>query len=253
MRQTNQRGVDVILNSTNGEALRQTWHCIAPFGRFLEVGKRDIIMNTGLDMTPFLRNVSYAGVHIDQMVGPHRAKVAEAFTKVFDLLKEGKIGEVHPVTIMTYTELEQAFRMVQAGKHTGKVVLTASDDDVVSVVPKALDPLVLKPDVTYAIGGGLGGVGRSIVDMMYDHGARHFAFFSRSGDSRPEAKAYLELLRARGADARAYAADLGDLDSLSAAIDQLNREMPPIKGLLNSAMNLQVSRCPCPSAFDIVC
>lgn len=113
MRQTKQRGVDVILNSTNGEALRQTWYCIAPFGRFLEVGKRDIIMNTGLDMTPFLRNVGYFGVHIDQMVGPERRKVSEAMQKVFDLLNEGKIGEVHPVTVMTYTDMERGFRMVQ--------------------------------------------------------------------------------------------------------------------------------------------
>lgn len=68
MRQTEGRGVDVILNSTSGEALRQTWHCIAQFGRFLEVGKRDIMTNTGLDMQPFIKNASYSGVHIDQMV-----------------------------------------------------------------------------------------------------------------------------------------------------------------------------------------
>jgi NADPH:quinone reductase-like Zn-dependent oxidoreductase len=39
---TGSRGVDVVLNSLAGEALRQTWHCVAPFGRFIEIGKRDV-------------------------------------------------------------------------------------------------------------------------------------------------------------------------------------------------------------------
>lgn len=41
MRMTNGRGVDVILNSLAGEFLRRTWNCIAPFGRFIEIGKKD--------------------------------------------------------------------------------------------------------------------------------------------------------------------------------------------------------------------
>lgn len=43
-------------------------------------------------------------------------------------------------------------------------------------------------DVTYAIAGGFGGAGQSTVDRMFDCGARNFAFFSRSGDSKPDAK-----------------------------------------------------------------
>lgn len=41
-RMTGGRGVDVVLNSLAGEALRQTWLCVAPFGRFNELGKKDI-------------------------------------------------------------------------------------------------------------------------------------------------------------------------------------------------------------------
>lgn len=42
MRMTKGRGVDIVLNSMSGEALRCSWECIAPLGRFIEVGKRDI-------------------------------------------------------------------------------------------------------------------------------------------------------------------------------------------------------------------
>ncbi|KAK0909413.1 DmX-like protein 2, partial [Friedmanniomyces endolithicus] len=55
-RLTNGKGVDVVLNSLTGEALRQTWHCVAPFGYFIELGQQDILGNTGLDMGPFKHN-----------------------------------------------------------------------------------------------------------------------------------------------------------------------------------------------------
>lgn len=32
------RRIDVVLNSLAGEALRLSWHCLAKFGRFLEIG-----------------------------------------------------------------------------------------------------------------------------------------------------------------------------------------------------------------------
>ena len=42
MRMTKEKGVDVVLNSLAGEALRKSWHCIARFGRFIEMGQKDI-------------------------------------------------------------------------------------------------------------------------------------------------------------------------------------------------------------------
>jgi len=42
MRMTNQRGVDVVLNSLAGEALRRSWYCMTWFGRFVEMGQKDI-------------------------------------------------------------------------------------------------------------------------------------------------------------------------------------------------------------------
>ena len=55
MRATNDRGVDVVLNSLAGEALRVSWHCLNKFGRFLEIGKADLFANTGLDMKVFCK------------------------------------------------------------------------------------------------------------------------------------------------------------------------------------------------------
>ena len=45
MRMTRGQSVDVVLNSLSGEALRETWTCIADFGRFIEIGKKDSMSN----------------------------------------------------------------------------------------------------------------------------------------------------------------------------------------------------------------
>jgi NADPH:quinone reductase-like Zn-dependent oxidoreductase len=65
MRMTKGSGVDVIVNSLEGESLRRTWECIALFGRFVEIGVRDILANSRLDMAPFSKSATFASVHLD--------------------------------------------------------------------------------------------------------------------------------------------------------------------------------------------
>jgi NADPH:quinone reductase-like Zn-dependent oxidoreductase len=67
MRETNNRGVDLALNSLSGELLYTTWKYIAPFGKMVKIGKRDLIGSRKLDMNPFLANRSYYYVDLDQI------------------------------------------------------------------------------------------------------------------------------------------------------------------------------------------
>jgi NADPH:quinone reductase-like Zn-dependent oxidoreductase len=67
MRETNGRGVDVVLNSLSGKLLHASWACVAPFGKMVELGKRDFLSNGHLHMLPFIKNRSYFGfdlVHV---------------------------------------------------------------------------------------------------------------------------------------------------------------------------------------------
>lgn len=132
-RMTQGRGVDVILNSLAGEALRETWHCLAMFGRFVEIGKKDIVGNTGLDMAPFMNDLTFASVNL---VGIYRHNVplaARLLSNVMDLVHQGVIHPITPITVYPYSQIESAFKLMQLGKHTGKIVLKPSDDDLVPV------------------------------------------------------------------------------------------------------------------------
>lgn len=64
---TGGRGVDVILNSLVGDLLHDTWRCCAPFGRFVEVGKRDILDAGKLDMQIFSRNVTFTAFDLSEL------------------------------------------------------------------------------------------------------------------------------------------------------------------------------------------
>ncbi|KAL9110360.1 MAG: hypothetical protein Q9227_005091 [Pyrenula ochraceoflavens] len=239
MRMTDNKGVDVVLNSLAGEALRRSWHCIAWFGRFVEMGKKDIVSNTGLEMAPFMRNVSFQSVNLVGLIRHDLSKCAEVFQNVMRLLHEGIVKPIDPTTSRPMSELEDAFRLMQTGKHMGKIVLEAHDDDMVPTIPEAVKPIRFSSDSTYLLSGGLGGLGRSIAQWMVRHGARNIVFVSRSGDSKPEAQATLSTLEKDGANVAAFACDIANNESLKTALDQIRGRFPPIKGAIQGAMVLQ--------------
>ncbi|GKT64373.1 polyketide synthase [Colletotrichum tofieldiae] len=59
MKATNGRGADIILNSLTGDMLHESWRCIAENGRFIEIGKKDMLDRHNLSMEPFSWNASY--------------------------------------------------------------------------------------------------------------------------------------------------------------------------------------------------
>ena len=57
MERTNGRGVDLVLNSLSDDKLHASVRCVAYGGKFLEIGRFDMLENTGLGMSCFLKNI----------------------------------------------------------------------------------------------------------------------------------------------------------------------------------------------------
>ena len=132
-RLTDGRGVDVVLNSLSGDLLKASWECIAPLGRFVEIGKRDIESNSRLSMSPFAKNVTFASVDLGIVAAQARPVMKELMTKVMALVFESKVAPPQPLHIFGGDRMEEAFRYLQSGKNTGKTVLEIGDGDVVPV------------------------------------------------------------------------------------------------------------------------
>lgn len=132
-RATDNQGVDVVLNSLAGNALRETWDCLAHFGRFIEIGKRDITGNTRLEMAQFEHNAMFASVDLT-VVALERPKLMKRLLEdVFRLLSKQSTRPISPITVFPISEVEQAFRTLQGGKTMGKIVVTAGPQDQVKV------------------------------------------------------------------------------------------------------------------------
>ncbi|PFH62335.1 hypothetical protein XA68_14062 [Ophiocordyceps unilateralis] len=239
-RVTKGRGVDVVVNSLAGELLRRSWACLAPYGRFIEVGKRDIVGNSGLDMQPFDDNAIFACVNLDAMASEPR-RLWQLVDKVLRLFEQGSLGLIQPIAVHDFSEVEAVFREMQRGAHMGKLALRVTAESRVPVAPRKQVPLRLRSDATYLLAGGLGGIGRAQALFMAEHGARHLAFVSRSGDAKPEARQLLKTLAEAGVEARAYSGDVADKDRLRAILADAARQMPPIRGVIQGAMVLDDS------------
>ena len=240
-RVTDGRGVDCVLNHLSGELLRVSWTCLATFGTFVELGLRDITDNMRLDMRPFRKSATFAYFDITTLVEEDPAALGEALSDVFKLLHKGMLHVPHPVTVFPVGKVEDAFRIMQQGKHRGKIVLSFSEEDKAKapVLCKARQSLKLDPSATYLFIGGLGGLGRSLAREFIASGARHIAFVSRSGNTKPEAKATVDELVAHGAQVKVFSGDVSDPSSFPAAMEQCSRQLPPIKGVIQMAMVLR--------------
>ncbi|KAH9897328.1 putative polyketide synthase [Xylariomycetidae sp. FL2044] len=240
-RMTRGEGVDVVLNSLAGEALQESWDCIAPFGRFVEIGKRDIEVNSKLAMRAFARNTTFASVDLTIIIRRNKKLGARILQHVMELVHKKVIDEVRPLTVFGTPDIEKAFRLMQAGKHLGKLVIRHDPDCMVKVVPRARYPLQLEADSSYLMVGGLGGLGRSMSSWMANSGAKNIVFLSRSGLDKPAARECVEELKSKGVNVAVYKCDVGDQESLETAMVQCRAEMPPVKGIIHGGMVLRDS------------
>jgi NAD(P)-dependent dehydrogenase (short-subunit alcohol dehydrogenase family)/aryl carrier-like protein len=74
---------------------------------------------------------------------------------------------------------------------------------------------------------------------MADHGARHLALMGRSGAKSAEAKQLVKELEADGVNVAVIQGDISREQDVAAAFRQIAGTMPPLRGVLHSAMVLE--------------
>lgn len=133
MHMTKGKGVDIILNSLAGESLISSWECIASFGHFIEIGKRDIHAHKDLPMFKFARNVSFSAVDAVAMINERPELIRRSLQPVLELMKSGVLQPVAPLHVHKISGLEDAFHYIQSGKNTGKTVIDVQPENEVLV------------------------------------------------------------------------------------------------------------------------
>ncbi|KAJ5902202.1 hypothetical protein N7495_002730 [Penicillium taxi] len=236
---TGGEGVDVALNSLGGDALQATFECVAPFGRFIELGKRDITQNARLEMAPFNKNISFASVDLG-LVLDQRPRLAQRLLRdCFELFTTSNILAKWPVTTLSISDVETGFRSLQSGQVIGKMVLEIKDDAKVNVYPARKNEMLLNPDGTYIVVGGTSGIGLDLASWMPQKGAQRLVLVSRSGAATEIAQKTILDLISKGIEVQICRCDISSAQNVEQNLIPVLNRMPPVRGVIFGAMVLR--------------
>jgi len=225
LRAAGMAGVDVVLNSLAGEAMERSMGLMRPFGRFIELGKRDYAENRRVSLRPLRRNVTYFAVDVDELPRARPAVAARLLAGIAERLEAG-IFQPLPFALREAGEAEAAFRTLQASGQIGKLVIS----------PPA--PAQGQPardwhpgDGVVVVLGGVQGFGLAAAHWLAGQGVERLALVSRRGAATPGAEAALARL---GPRAHAFACDATDEAALAATLNQI-RKLGAITGVVQAA------------------
>jgi acyl transferase domain-containing protein/NADPH:quinone reductase-like Zn-dependent oxidoreductase/SAM-dependent methyltransferase/acyl carrier protein len=235
MELTDRKGVDVVINALASEAIPMGLSCLAEFGRFIEIGKRDIYQNSKLPMWHLRRNASFHVVAMDAVFAGDAKLTRELMAEIAGLVDEGKLRPL-PFRSFPANRVDAAFRLMAAGKHIGKVILCFAEPFIARKGDLPRPAFAADPAATYLITGGFGGFGKVLARWLVDCGARHLVLTGRQGEATPGAAAFIDELRQLGVETLPVKADAGSpkgVKQLFASIRALGR---PLKGVFHLAM-----------------
>lgn len=232
MAATGGAGVDVVLNSLFGEAMERSLGCLRPFGRFVELGKRDYYANSPLGLRPFRRNLTYFGVDADQLLSARPDIADRLFRDLADGFEAGAFTPP-PAQVFEAEEVVDAFRLMQKSGHVGKIVIRPPSLPARSAA--SAPPI---GEGAWLIVGGTGGFGLETASWLVSKGVRKLWLASRSGVVAKEGRSAMALMRKAGATVTFVAADVSDQNSVDALMAEIAADDTPLKGVIHSAMVL---------------
>lgn len=243
LQQTKGKGVNVVLNSLASEQLLASVRCLGLDGRFLEIGKFDLNNNSPLGMSVFLKNTAFHGILLDAVMDGEEILVKQIVDLVSDGIRTGAVRPL-PTTVFSEKQVEQAFRYMGSGKHTGKVVLKVRDEESIKKQnPKlklinAIPRTYMHKEKSYVLVGGLGGFGLELTHWLISRGATKVVLNSRSGVRSGYQASMIRRWLARGINISVDTSDV-TTDAGSEAMLKAANKLGPVGAIFNLAAVLR--------------
>ncbi|GAA4228960.1 hypothetical protein GCM10022254_20340 [Actinomadura meridiana] len=225
-------GVDIVLNSLNGEYIPAGIGVLAEGGRFVELGKLGVWSpERAREARP---DVAYHNFDLSEFEADELLRINNRILrKVTDLLADGSLPPL-PTTTYTLDETAEAFGVLSRGANIGKLVIDLRGRDGLGSRPEP----VLDPGETYLITGGLGALGAVTARKLAAEGARHIGLVSR----RPIADDDAAALRAKLGDEVQLSfcqGDISDAADVQRLMAEIAAEGRPLGGVVHAAGVLQ--------------
>ena len=221
----------MILNSLPGEAIARGLAALADYGRFLEIGKRDIYQNTRLGLQPFRKNLSFFAIDLDRVI--RRAAGAPRLAAPGDRPARVATASSTPLPHRAWpiAEAVDAFRFMQQARHIGKVVLSLGEPagrgrprrGRAADVPRRRQ----LPD--HGRAGRIRAGGRPVDGRPR---CRHPGAAGASrGRARPRPRQAVAELERLGARVVVHAGDVAQDEDVAAVLAEIDRDLPPLRGV----------------------
>ncbi|TLS26944.1 hypothetical protein PpBr36_05072 [Pyricularia pennisetigena] len=233
------RGVDIVLDSAADDAVTETMDCLAEFGRFVNLSNRDSGRGARWDMMERHKSLSYTSVDIFALAHHKPSVIGRVFRKLGKLLESGAIHPPVPIHAFGISDIENAFKALQSGRLLGRLVVVANAGDEVKATRSQRASSLLRPDATYVLVGGTGGLGRSMTRWMLTNGARHIALVSRSGAISDKITEIIDEGTKCGAEIVVRRCNVAIEAEVESLISNGLQGMPTIRGVVHGTMVLR--------------
>lgn len=225
---THGEGVDIVLNSLNGDFLEPSFRALKGNGRFVELGKIGIW--TEEQVRQAKPDASYFPFDLGQVAADTPGLIANMLRELTQSLDQGTLK---PLALQSFPiqDAVVAFRHMAQARHYGKIVLSHTPSASATRSEKAL---LFSSEATYLITGGLGALGFAVARWMIAEGARRLVLASRNAAS-DATQERLQELRRTGAEVIALAADVSQPTDVALMLKQAHSKLRPLKGVIHAA------------------
>ncbi len=223
---TDGRGVDVVLNALEGPFIDKGLSCLASYGRFLELGKRDVYADSALGLGSLRSNISFHVIDLAALIADRPDYAAVMLDEVMSMLKANEI-EVLPSSAFGASNIGDAFRFMSGAKHIGKVVVRI-DDPETEIETGLADGAPLDSNGTYLVTGGTTGFGRAVGEWLAKRGAGRVVLASRRADTGE-----FEMSNTR---IETLCLDVADTKSVVNQVASMTASDKPLRGIIHAAV-----------------
>ena len=222
---TDGAGVDVVLNSLNGDFIEKSFEVLAEGGRFVELGKIGIWDEQRVAKAH--PTATYFPFDLGEVTRENPKIIRDLWVELSGRFDQSQFSAL-PVKTFSITQSIQAFRYMQQAKHIGKVVLT---------FPSEAKAVSIGDDGCYLITGGLGALGLKVAQWMVEQGGRHIVLVGRRSPSEAAREAIAQM-EAKGAKVSVLLGDISQRSAVENILNQLTLSIEdhlPLKGVVHAA------------------
>ena len=211
-------GFDLVLNSLTGTFIDEGLRALAPGGRFLEIGLREV--RSPEAVAAIRDDVAYHPLLLGDLCRENPQAVGEMYAELMGLLASGRIPAPR-TRAFPIAHSPEAFRFMAQARQVGRVAITHP----APALPRA------RADAAYLVTGGLGALGLHVAEWLAQQGAGEVVLVGRSAPAE-EAAERIALIEAGGTRVQVVRGDVADGESLAFLSDPAR---PPLRGIVHAA------------------